>query len=683
MSRLDEAAVVELRKQFLRRLADASGCSHTVGRSRIMNAMTLAISARTLFLAAGICAGLGSESAAAHLIIHVTPSASAKASLTDSGKDSAPVSLSEALGMIKAPNLRDSKGALKEDVTIHLEAGAYRVDQTISIDATSSGSADHPLTIEGAQDASSIISGGKPVNGFASVIDKAVLARLPEAARAHVLQADLTKQGISNYGSQTRHGFGIDAGRPTGLQVFYRGHPMTLARWPNHGFAKIAATPDGEHGFSFSVQGANLAAWQNEPHLLATGYWFHNWADATIPIRTVDVNSQRLVLSDPGSPYGIKAGQPVFLQNALAELDQPGEWYLDEARGVLYFWPPGPINQDDVEVSVLEKLLVIDGAAHIRITGVTFAIARGDAITVSGGHDVTIANSVVRDTGNRAAVISGQNNGLTQMLIEDIGEGGVVLAGGDRQTLTPANLYVEHSTIRRFARVSRTYQPGVLISGVGNRAVSNRISDTAHTAIFFSGNDHLISRNEISDVCKESDDAGAIYTGRDWTARGTVISYNHIHDIENSTTDVAKKFGVMGVYLDDQASGISIRGNLFERVQTAVYIGGGRDNELEGNVFSDTPTAIHLDAEGVSWNKAQTDDPNGPLRKRLKEVPYNRTPYKERYPHLANILEDEPGAPKYNVARRNRFDNTAAVRITRDAVLGISINDIGQKSPQR
>jgi len=43
-------------------------------------------------------------------------------------------------------------------------------------------------------------------------------------------------------------------------------------------------------------------------------------------------------------------------------------------------------------------------------------------------------------------------------------------------------------------------------------------------------------------------------------------------------------------------------------------------------------------------------------------VPYNKAPYKERYPHLANILEDEPGAPKYNVARRNHLDGNSAVR---------------------
>jgi hypothetical protein len=486
-----------------------------------------------------------------------------------------------------------------------------------------------------------------------------------------VLQTNLPKQGITDYGKQARHGWGA-LNVPTALEVFYRNQPMALARWPNEGFAKIATTPDGEKGFNFTVQGANLKAWKDEPDLLATGYWFQHWADATIPIKAMDFVTQRVTLTEPAPPYGLKIGQPVFFQNALAELDQPGEWYLDKTKGVLYFWPPQPLQENDVEVSMLEKLLVMEKASYIRISGLTFATARGDAITVRGEHHVSIANSVIRNIGNRAAVISGQDNGLTDMLIEDIGEGGVVLEGGDRQTLTPANLYVERSTIRRFARVSRTYQPAVLLTGVGNRAADNKISDAPHTAILFTGNDHLITRNEIFAVCKETGDAGVIYTGRDWTARGTVISYNYLHDIPPNI-----EFGkTKGVYLDDQASGITVSGNLFERVDEAVFIGGGRDNLIEDNTFRNGNFPIHLDARGKAWQKAVSDEKKDTLQKRLEALAYNKSPYKDRYPHLADILEDDPGKPKYNIARRNLMIGSSPLAISKDAEAGIVIESL-------
>lgn len=629
------------------------------------------VSIKRFVLAASFCASLSAEVAWAQLTIHVTPTANPQTSLADLKKNpNSPVILTQALAILKDPALRDAKGILKESVTIHLDAGTYRLGETLNIDAASSGSAAHPVTIEGPKDASAIISGGRAVSGFTPVTDRAILARLPAAAHSHVLQADLAKQGISDYGKQVRHGWGA-WNVPTALEVSYRNQPMTLARWPNQGFAKIATTPDGEKGFTFTVQGANLRAWKDESDLLATGYWDKNWVDVTIPIKAIDLAAQSFTLTEPAPPYGLKIGQGIFFQNALAELDQPGEWYLDKVKGVLYFWPPQPLHDNEVEVSMLEKLLVIDKASYIGISGVTFQSARGDAVTVKGGQHVAIANSVIRNIGNRATVISGLNNGLSDMLIEDIGEGGVVLAGGDRQTLTPANLYVERSTIRRFARLSRTYQPAVLMSGVGNRVVGNKISDTPHTAILFRGNDHLISHNEIFDVCKETGDAGVIYTGRDWTARGTVISDNHIHDIPPNVA----MGRTIGVYLDDHASGITVRGNLFERVVVAVYIGGGRDNLIENNKFIDTETAIRLNTMDEK-GKATSVDPNGTLRKNLAAVPYNQSPYKERYPHLANILEDEPGEPKYNVARRNNFVGNVAVDIRKGAEAGISMESL-------
>lgn len=266
-------------------------------------------------------------------------------------------------------------------------------------------------------------------------------------------------------------------------------------------------------------------------------------------------------------------------------------------------------------------------------------------------------------------VISGQDNGVTDSLIEDIGEGAIVLQGGDRQTLTPANLYAQRNTIRRFAQVARTYQPAVLLNGVGNRAVGNTISDSAHTAILFTGNDHLIAQNDISNVCLETGDAGVIYTGRDWAARGTVIAQNHLHHISPNISWGRTK----GVYLDDQASGIIVRGNVFAQVDEAVFIGGGRDNLVEDNVFNGGAFPIHLDARGRHWQKAVTEDKQGTLQKGLEAVPYKQSLYKARYPHLGDILEDELGMPKYNIAKGNMIFGGGYFRIAKDAETGISL----------
>ena len=597
--------------------------------------------------------------AQAQTVIRVSPTGSA------AGGTAGSLSLPDALTKLKDPSLRNATGEPLAAITLQLEPGMYRISQTLKLDAASSGSAAHPVTIQGPKDGSAIITGGQAVNGFTPVTDPATLARLPEIARAHVLQTSLPQQGISNYGTQARHGYGAH-NVPTALTLAYRNRPLSLARWPNDGFAQIATTPDGEKGSSFTLPHPNLQAWQAEPHLLATGYWFHNWADATIPVRAINPATQLITLAGTTPPYGIKAGNRVFIQNALVELDQNGEWYLDTATGTLYVWPPAPPQAGDIEAAVLEKLFVISNASHITLNNLTFQSTRGDAITVQSGHHIAVAYSTLRNIGNRAVVVSGQDNGVTDSRIENIGEGAIVLQGGDRQTLTPANLYAQRNTIRRFAQVARTYQPAVYMGGVGNRAEGNTISDSAHTAILFNGNDHLIAQNDISNVCLETGDAGVIYTGRDWTARGTVIANNHLHSIAPNITWGRTK----GVYLDDQASGITVRGNVFAQVDEAVFIGGGRDNLIEDNIFRHGAFPIHLDARGRHWQTAM----RGILQQGLEAVPYSQGPYKDRYPNLANILDDELGMPKYNIARHNLVIGNSSFRIYKDAEAGISID---------
>lgn len=70
------------------------------------------------------------------------------------------------------------------------------------------------------------------------------------------------------------------------------------------------------------------------------------------------------------------------------------------------------------------------------------------------------------------------------------------------------------------------------------------------------------------------------------------------------------------------------------------------------------------------------EDKKGTLRNGLHAVPYNQNAYRGRYPHLANILEDETGMPKYNVARRNLVIGNSPLAISKDAEAGISIESL-------
>ncbi|NQT13088.1 MAG: right-handed parallel beta-helix repeat-containing protein, partial [Planctomycetes bacterium] len=166
-----------------------------------------------------------------------------------------------------------------------------------------------------------------------------------------------------------------------------------------------------------------------------------------------------------------------------------------------------------------------------------------------------------------------------------------------------------------------------------------------HEAMAFSGNDHLIEFNEIHHVCQESNDAGAIYSGRDWTMRGTLIRHNFLHHISGF-----EERGCVGVYLDDMFSGTTISDNVFFDVTRAAFIGGGRDCTVENNIFIDCKPALHIDARAMGWAAPCA---NTTMRTRLAAMPCDSPLWRKRYPRLPGILDDEPASPKGNLVSRN------------------------------
>jgi hypothetical protein len=66
-------------------------------------------------------------------------------------------------------------------------------------------------------------------------------------------------------------------------------------------------------------------------------------------------------------------------------------------------------------------------------------------------------------------------------------------------------------------------------------------------------------------------------------------------------------------------------------------------------------------------------DNNSVLQKSLDSVPYNRPPYSDRYKHLANLREDDIGAPKYNLARCNLIVGGKSFDVEKAAELGIQV----------
>ncbi len=538
--------------------------------------------------------------------------------------------------------------------TVWVCGGVYTISSTFQLSSDDSGSTNAPVVYRACDGEEVRLIGGREIGGFRRVTDAAVLARLDPAARGKVLQADLKAQAITDYGQMTSRGFGR-AVSPAGLELFFDNKPMTLAGWPNDGWTEIAAVPAGQNGGKFTYSGDRPSRWAKSDDIWVHGYWTWPWADSYERVQSIDTSAKEITTCPPHGIYGYTAGRRFRVLNVLEELDSPGEWYLDRTTGILYFWPPKPMDKAKAIVSIIEKPMIsLSNASHVTLRGFTIEACRGNAIEISGGEGNLIAGCTIRNVGNSAVCINGgKNNGVTGCDICETGDNGIDLSGGDRATLTPAGNFVENCYIHDFSRWSRTYRPGVLVSGVGNRISHNVICDAPHCAILLGGNDHMIEFNEIHHVCLETGDAGAFYMGRDWTMRGNEVRFNCFHDVGR----YANKKGFSdtnAVYLDDWASGTRVYGNVFYNDSRAIMIGGGRDNTVQNNVFYGCKISVHVDARGIAdWTKSYWDGTDNTMFDRLKAVNGTQPPYSIRYPQLATILQDEPRLPKGNSVTRN------------------------------
>ena len=546
--------------------------------------------------------------------------------------------------------LKATGGLPAGGVTVCARGGVYSITKTFELTAKDSGTADAPVVYKGCKGEEVRLIGGKRIEGFTPIDDPAVLRRIDEAYRSKILQANLKHQGITDFGELKPRGFG----RPmyaAGLELFFGDKPMQLARWPNRGWAKIAAVPSGKQAGKFTYEGDRTKRWAAADDVWLHGYWTQDWADSYVKVKSINIESKEITTHEPHGVYGYTAGKRYYALNILEELDEPGEWYLDRTSGVLYFWPPAPVRRAKVFVSILEDPMIsMRDASYVRLEGFTLECTRGTGIKMTGGTGNVIADCVLRNIGNAAANINGgTKNGVVGCEIYETGDGGIGLSGGDRKKLTPAGNYARNNHIYNYSRWVRTYRAAIRVSGVGNYVAHNLIHDGPHTGILFGGNDHLFEFNEVHNVCRETGDVGAFYTGRNWTTRGNVIRYNYFHDIHGPYTH-----GAMAVYLDDAASGTTIYGNVFYRASRAAFIGGGRDNLVENNIFVDCEPAVHIDARGLGWAKKYIAKGGGwHMYRKLDEVNFDKPPYSVRYPKLANILQGDPAVPKGNVIRRN------------------------------
>lgn len=547
--------------------------------------------------------------------------------------------------------------------TIWIHGGTYALASSLVLTVEDSGTSDRRVYFRAVQGEEVRLIGGRalPVEAFAPVTDAAVQARLDAAAQPNVRCVDLKALGITNLGALPDE----FEGAPSVPELFFNDTRMTLARWPNEGWAEIAEVVESgpapwrkyesDKLPVFGYAGDRPSRWATAPGVWLEGYWCFDWSCETIKLASIDAAKRRITLAKP-SNYGLGHGNPAARRyvalNLLEELDSPGEYFIDRDAGRLYFWPPSTVEGARIVLSTLnEPVISLEGASFVVLRGLTVETCGGIAIRIQGGRNNRVVGCTVRNTGlGGISVEGGQEHRVTACDVYDVGTFGLRMEGGDRPTLTPCGHEAVNNHVYRVSRRQHTHAYNVHIGGVGVRLANNLISDAPHQAIGLGGNDHVIEFNEICRSGMETDDSGAFYMGRNPSERGSVLRYNFWHDIGSKLSH-----GSCAVYFDDGAGGQTVYGNVFYRAAGgnfgAVFLHGGHDNIVENNVFVECKRAIgHVPWNDAMWNEWLT----GSLWKTrlLQEVDITKAPYVDRYPALVDYFEPTK-RPRTNRADRN------------------------------
>ncbi len=540
--------------------------------------------------------------------------------------------------------------------TVYVRGGEYFMPSKLSFGIDDSGTEDAPIIYSNYPGEKVTLIGGKRfgISDFDSASDDVLLDRLVDQnVRNKIYKIDLGKHGVDltdeepyYLGAYTREGYNPSNRGFSGCEVFVNGRAMELSRYPNsnsdvttiyspHAFAKgydadgkgdsgalrsdpfvIGVIPDNHvNKWSASI---NASQSGSKNKVLMYGWWKYDWCDETIPIKSIGTETENVEGLDingapwtgdvlkltsewsaylcPDHDYGRRQ---FYVYNLIEEMDIPGEYFIDYDTSVLYIYPHDDTNDVKIDISLnTSELISLWEAENITFSGIDITAGRKHGYYMYGCNNVKIKDCEISGTGSQAIFIKDSYNcGVSDSYIHDV-NGGIVLSGGDRDTLTRGNNYVDNCHIESFSRLSKTYNGAVDVAGVGNRVTNNKIHDGPHLAISFAGQNNEIMYNEIYDVCKERYDSGAIYGGLTWIGRGCRIENNYFHDI--ATTSLGS-MGISAVYLDGGQCDMTVSNNVFNNIDGGcIWVGGGQYVNMKNNYFIDSTYGLWLQKPDLS-----------------------------------------------------------------------------------
>jgi len=232
-----------------------------------------------------------------------------------------------------------------DDIVVNLAAGEYRLASPVAFVPADSGANGHAIIYRSATGPGAAhFLGGDRITGW-----------VKSAANPNIWQASVPN-------------------RPAAHTLYENGRRAHVAREPN-------AEPDPRYPGYFgpylrsaggSATSISYHEWELHPSRWRAGppgelWWWgnegkRNWGMLVRPITALDPAAHAIRFDFEESPA--TAGERYFVQGYFELLDAPGEFYWDEAKGEIYYWPmDGDPNRQQILAPRLGEIFHLEGSA--------------------------------------------------------------------------------------------------------------------------------------------------------------------------------------------------------------------------------------------------------------------------------------------------------------------------------
>jgi hypothetical protein len=333
------------------------------------------------------------------------------------------------------------------------------------------------------------------------------------------------------------------------------GGPVSRFSPPNNFWGASDTGPWGVWHIPLAIQypagfSPRVSSWTNIQDTyvhVAQCKWWGSWHWR---MSSVNISNQNILLGEGGFQEGrgcsdgdcqtVCDQNPMFIDHQLAELDMPGEYYVDRTNKILYYYPVNPQPPNIVYSSQTPTLIIINGGTNITFSGITFtrtsntfmtphsATGGGDwsnshnaTIQITNCQNCTLINCLITDVGGNGIGINDQSNG-TYIAFNEIshtGANGIAVMGSINgydasiEQLQPRYTYIQSNLIYDVGLIVK--QSGAVHNTLAYQTsiIGNLFAHTPRSAVNFQdgfGGGHVLSYNLILGAARETQDVGPV-----------------------------------------------------------------------------------------------------------------------------------------------------------------------------